>query len=58
LVITPAEPRPALPLPVAMRLEFARVSTERFSISVAKERSGHVSPPREIPWSAFEEVWQ
>ncbi len=58
LMITPAEPRASLPLPVAMRLEFARVSTERFSVRVGKERSGRVSPPREIPWSAFEGVWQ
>lgn len=58
LVITSAEPRAVLPLPVAMRLELARVSTERFSISVGKERSGRVSPPREIPWSALEGVWQ
>jgi hypothetical protein len=58
LLITPAEPRQALPLPVAMRLEFSRASADSFEIRVAKERSGRVSPPREIPWAAYKEVWQ
>jgi hypothetical protein len=58
LLITPAEPRQALPLPVAMRLEFARASADSFEIRVGKERSGRVSSPREVPLSAFDEVWQ
>lgn len=58
LLITPAEPRQALPLPVAMRLEFARASATSFEIRVGKERSGRVSSPREVPLSAFDEVWQ
>jgi hypothetical protein len=58
LLITSAEPRQALPLPVALRLEFARASADSFEIRVGKERSGRVSPAREVPWSVFEEVWQ
>jgi recombination protein RecA len=58
LLITPAEPRQALPLPVAMRLEFARASANSFEIRVGKERSGRVASAREVPWSAFDEVWQ
>lgn len=54
LLITPAEPRAALPLPVAMRLEFSRDRAESFEIRVAKERSGRVSAPRKIPWTALD----
>ena len=54
LLITPAEPRSALPLPVAMRLEFSRARAESFEIRVGKERSGRVSSPRRVPWSAFD----
>jgi hypothetical protein len=57
LLITPAERRTGLPLPVAMRLEFARAAAESFEIGVGKERSGRVSSPRVIPWSVFEPVW-
>ncbi len=57
LLLTAAEPRQALPLPVAMRLEFARASADHFEIRVGKERTGLVSSPRSVPWSAFEEVW-
>jgi hypothetical protein len=55
LVITSSEPRSALPLPVAMRLEFSRARAESFELRVAKERSGRVSPPHKIPWSVFEQ---
>lgn len=58
LLITPAEPRLALPLPVAMRLEFSRVQADSFEIRVGKERSGRVSSSRRVSWSVFEEVWQ
>jgi hypothetical protein len=58
LLITSAEPRQALPLPVAMRLEFTRASAESFEVRVGKELGGRVSGPREVPWSAFDEVWQ
>lgn len=54
LVITPAAPRHALPLPVAMRLEFKRLSTDSFEIRVGKERTGRVSSPRTVAWSALE----
>jgi hypothetical protein len=53
LVITSSEPRSALPLPVAMRLEFSRARAESFELRVAKERSGRVSPAHKIPWSVF-----
>jgi hypothetical protein len=54
LVITSSESRSALPLPVAMRLEFSRARAESFELRVAKERSGSVSPPHKIPWSVFD----
>lgn len=54
LVITPSEPRSALPLPVAMRLEFSRARAESFELRVAKERSGRLSPTHKIPWSVFD----
>jgi hypothetical protein len=57
LVITPSEPRSALPLPVAMRLEFSRARRESFEIRVAKERSGRVSSAYKIPWSVFDAPW-
>lgn len=57
LVITPAERRAALPLPVAMRLEFSRATAESFALGVAKERSGRVSPAHNIPWSVFHAAW-
>jgi recombination protein RecA len=57
LVITPSEPRSALPLPVAMRLEFSRARRESFEIRVAKERSGRVSSAYKIPWSVFDARW-
>jgi hypothetical protein len=53
LVLTRAQPRQALPLPVSMRLEFNRLSRANFAIRVAKERTGRVSPPHTIAWSAF-----
>jgi hypothetical protein len=53
LVITRAEPRLALPLPVAMRLEFNRLSSDSFEVRVAKERTGRISRPHGIAWSAF-----
>lgn len=54
LVITRAEARHALPLPVAMRLEMSRSSSDSLELRVAKERTGRVSPPRTVAWSAFE----
>lgn len=56
LVITSAELRPSLPLPVAMRLEFSRARADSFDIRVGKERSGRVSSSCRIPWTAFDEA--
>lgn len=53
LLITKAQTFRALPLPVAMRLEFTRLSTEQFELRVGKERTGRMTPPRAIGWSAF-----
>jgi hypothetical protein len=58
LVITPEGPSRTLPLPVAMRLEFARASAESFELRVGKERTGRVSSPRTVSWSVFDELWQ
>lgn len=55
LVITSAEARHALPLPVAMRLEMSRVSSDSLALRVAKERTGRVSPACTVAWSAFDE---
>jgi recombination protein RecA len=57
LLLTSAEPRQTLPLPVAMRLEFARAAADSFELAVGKERSGRVSSARSIPWAAFEPAW-
>jgi hypothetical protein len=54
LVMTRAQSHQASPLPVSMRLEFNRLSSECFEIRVAKERTGRISPPRTVAWSAFE----
>jgi hypothetical protein len=58
LVITPEETSRTLPLPVALRLEFARASAESFELRVGKERTGRVSSPRTVAWSVFDEYWQ
>jgi hypothetical protein len=58
LVITPEGPTRTLPLPVALRLEFARASSESFELRVGKERTGRVSAPRTVGWSVFDELWQ
>lgn len=54
LLLTPAEPRQSLPLPVAMRLELSRSTADNFVFRVGKERSGRVCSARAIPWSALE----
>jgi hypothetical protein len=48
-----AHVEPIVPLPVALRLEFSRSSSENFELKVAKERSGRVGQPRAVPWSVF-----
>lgn len=57
LLITSAEQRQSLPLPVAMRLELSRAAAENVELRVGKERSGRVSSARSIPWAAFEPAW-
>jgi len=54
LVLTRAQQSQSLPLPTFMRLEFARTSLEAFEVRVAKDRTGRVSAPHTIPWSAFD----
>jgi hypothetical protein len=51
LLITDAEARRPLPLPVAMRLEMARPASHRLSVEVAKERYGRVSGPHTVTWA-------
>jgi hypothetical protein len=53
VLITQANVRASLPLPVALRLEFDRGSSDTFQIRVAKERTGRISPARDVPWSVF-----
>jgi hypothetical protein len=51
LLITDAEARRPLPLPVALRLELQRPDATRLSVRVAKERRGRISQPRTIVWA-------
>lgn len=51
LLITDAEARRPLPLPVALRLELQRPNLAHLSVRVAKERRGRISPPRTIVWA-------
>lgn len=51
ILVTDAEARRPLPLPVAMRLELARAGLERLSVRVAKERRGRISMPRTVTLS-------
>jgi hypothetical protein len=51
ILVTDAEARRPLPLPVALRLELARIGLERLSVRVAKERRGRVSQPRIVSWA-------
>lgn len=57
VLLTPAEPRRSMPLPVAMRIELSRATAESFELRVGKERSGRVGSTRSIPWSALEPAW-
>ncbi len=45
-----AAPR-ALPLPVAQRIELTRPALDRLTLRVAKDRRGHVTPPRPVAWA-------
>jgi hypothetical protein len=51
LLITDAEARRPLPLPVALRLELQRPDAARLSVRIAKERRGRISQPRVITWA-------
>ena len=51
LLITDAEARRPLPLPVALRLELQRPDLAHLSVRVAKERRGRISQPRTIVWA-------
>jgi hypothetical protein len=51
LLVTDAEARRPLPLPVAMRVELARAEVDRLTVRIAKERRGRISGPRSIVWT-------
>jgi recombination protein RecA len=51
LLITDAEARRPLPLPVALRLELQRPASDRLSVRIGKERRGRISAPRTIVWA-------
>jgi hypothetical protein len=51
LLITDAEARRPLPLPVALRLELQRPASDKLSVRIAKERRGRISSPRTIVWA-------
>lgn len=50
LMVTDAEVSRPLPLPVALRLDLERLSVDRLSVRIAKERRGRVSGPHRIVW--------
>jgi recombination protein RecA len=51
LLVTDAEARRPLPLPVALRLELARLHEGRLSLRIAKDKRGRISGPRSIVWA-------
>lgn len=51
ILVTDAEARRPLPLPVALRLELARTGEERLSVRIGKERRGRVSGPHRVAWT-------
>jgi hypothetical protein len=51
ILVTDAEARRPLPLPVALRLELARVTEDRLSVRIGKERRGRVSGPHRVAWT-------
>lgn len=50
LMVTDGEVSRPLPLPVALRLELERLSVDRLSVRIAKERRGRVSGPHRVLW--------
>lgn len=53
LLLTRANARLSLPLPVALRLELDRTANDAVEIRVGKERTGRLVPPRAVAWSAL-----
>jgi len=51
ILVTDAETRRPLPLPVALRLELARSTEDRLSVRIGKERRGRVSGPHRVAWT-------
>ena len=51
ILVTDAEARRPLPLPVALRLELARTAEEKLSVRIGKERRGRVSGPHRVAWT-------
>ena len=51
ILVTDAEARRPLPLPVALRLEIARAAEDRLSVRIGKERRGRVSGPHRVVWA-------
>jgi recombination protein RecA len=51
ILVTDAEARRPLPLPVALRLELARITEDRLSVRIGKERRGRVSGPHRVAWT-------
>jgi recombination protein RecA len=51
LLLTDTRVERALPLPVAQRVELTRVTIDRLSARVAKDRRGRVTPQRPMAWT-------
>jgi recombination protein RecA len=51
LLITDAAAARPLPLPVAMRIELARLAPDQLSLRIAKDKHGRISGPRTIAWA-------
>ncbi|HYO94159.1 MAG TPA: recombinase A [Polyangiaceae bacterium] len=63
VLLTDADARRALPLPVAQRLEIARPALDRLIVRVAKDKRGYVTASRPVAWSrpegeALVEEWR
>ncbi len=52
LLVTDRDARRPLPLPVAMRVELARLAPDRLALRVAKHRHGRVAAVRHVAWPA------
>jgi hypothetical protein len=58
MLLTDLRAKRSLPLPTAMRLEIERAAEDRLRVTLAKERRGHVAPPRwvTLPWKPLAKV--